>query len=79
MFGGGEGYRKNGRQTRKKSANKDQDPNKVTFIILAMSEDIIEKAIRKLESCLNKEICSNDFDDSIIKNMNDDQVRKLSD
>jgi hypothetical protein len=75
-LGGGGQDQTSKRQTKKKPA-KNQDPNKVTFIVLAMSEKIIDQAIAKLESCLDKEVCSSKFNDSIIKNMNDQQVRNL--
>jgi hypothetical protein len=66
----------NRRQTREKPA-KNQNLNKVIFIILAMSENNIDQAIAKLESCVDKEVCSKKIDGSIIKNMNGQQVRKL--
>ncbi|XP_060585886.1 protein mono-ADP-ribosyltransferase PARP14-like isoform X2 [Ruditapes philippinarum] len=75
-FGGGEQEQTSRQQTKKKPA-KNKDANKVTFIILAMSENIIEQAISKLESCLDKEITSSNFNDSIIKNMNDQQIMEI--
>jgi hypothetical protein len=75
-FGGGEQDQSSRGQIKEQHA-KNQDQNKVTFIILAMSEHIIDQAISKLESCLDKEITSTYFNESIIKNMNDQQVRNL--
>ncbi|XP_060577876.1 uncharacterized protein LOC132734976 isoform X2 [Ruditapes philippinarum] len=76
MLGDGEQDQSSRRQIIEKHA-KNQDLNKVTFIILAMSEHIIDQAISKLESCLDKEITSNSFDDSIIMNLNDQQIMEI--
>ncbi|XP_060593079.1 protein mono-ADP-ribosyltransferase PARP14-like isoform X3 [Ruditapes philippinarum] len=76
MLGDGEQDQSSRRQIIEKHA-KNQDLNKVTFIILAMSEHIIDQAISKLESCLDKEITSSNFNDSIIKNMNDQQILEI--
>ncbi|XP_053407795.1 protein mono-ADP-ribosyltransferase PARP14-like [Mercenaria mercenaria] len=61
----------------KKKPKTQTDPNTVTFIILALSEDIINQAIKKLESCLEKEVHFKRFDDSIIMKMDNNQVMEI--
>lgn len=39
-----------------------------------MTESIIQDAIKKLEACLEKEVHTKKFNDSIIKKMDDNQV-----
>ncbi|XP_053389478.1 uncharacterized protein LOC128552464 [Mercenaria mercenaria] len=62
-----------GRPTGKKKTK--TDPNAVTFIILSLSEDTINQAIKKLESCIEKEFHVKCFEDSIIMKMDTNQVR----
>ncbi|XP_053407776.1 protein mono-ADP-ribosyltransferase PARP14-like isoform X2 [Mercenaria mercenaria] len=61
----------------KKKPKTQTDPHTVTFIILAVSEDTINQAIKKLESCLEKDVHFKRFDDSIIMKMDDNQVMEI--
>ncbi|XP_053389482.1 protein mono-ADP-ribosyltransferase PARP14-like, partial [Mercenaria mercenaria] len=68
-------------QNRRSKGNKKTqtltDPNSVTFVILALSEDIINQAVKKLESCFEKDIHFKLFEDSIIMKMDENQVMEI--
>ncbi|XP_060564916.1 protein mono-ADP-ribosyltransferase PARP14-like [Ruditapes philippinarum] len=54
-----------------------QDYNSVSFIIIALSEDIIRKAIKKLENSLEKEMHTKIIDDHTIRQLEDVQVDEI--
>jgi hypothetical protein len=55
-------------------SNYGPDYNSVSFIIIAMSDDIIRKAIQNLENSLDKEIHTKIIDDHTICELEDIQV-----
>ncbi|XP_053373223.1 protein mono-ADP-ribosyltransferase PARP14-like [Mercenaria mercenaria] len=60
------------------NTNEEQtERNTVTFDILSTSDEVIQQAIRKLDSSLEKEILTKTFNDDIIQHLDESQILKL--
>ncbi|XP_060594497.1 protein mono-ADP-ribosyltransferase PARP14-like [Ruditapes philippinarum] len=65
-------------KSQKDSSQDETDVNKVTFYIYSLGEDEIDKAIRKLDSFIEKEVESKTFTDYIIQQLDEDQVSEVT-
>ncbi|XP_045188998.2 protein mono-ADP-ribosyltransferase PARP14-like isoform X2 [Mercenaria mercenaria] len=61
-----------------RGSNVEPDFNSVTFIVFALSEDTIRKALRKLENSLEKEIHTKVIPDHTIRQLEDHQVDEMN-
>ena len=75
MAGYGSQSRDTGGRGKKSPGRPPADMNKVTFTIYAMTDEIIQKAITKLENILDKAMFKKEFTDSTIKKLDSNQVQ----